>query len=198
MNYENINTGELKTYQEIRATYPSISLPQDGTALIYGEWRLISDSPQPTYDKYTQSVREIAPVNYTQTWEIYPLEQSEITSNIEEAQDSKAAECDSYAQGLIDAAYAEPTQGSTVNSDRNKRRTESRRKDLSDKMAGEFTLTQAEKDQSKVDQKLSEYEVKVYDDSDKAVINMLKLNTAIEIYAFDISAESWNVWTPPV
>ena len=103
-----------------------------------------------------------------------------------------------YAQNLIDSAYANPTQGVTADPQIHKEKMNIRRNQKADKLAGEIALTQAEKDEAKTDQKLSEYEYKIWDDADKAITNIDKLNTVQEIEDFDISTQSWNVWTPPV
>ena len=117
---------------------------------------------------------------------------------VEQAYQSKEIEINAYALLLIYNAYSEPVQGITANSEKYKTKVQRRRTDRADKLAGEIVLTQEEKDEAKTDQKLSEYEVKITDDQEKAEINLHKLNTVAEIMSFDVEAESWNVWTPPV
>lgn len=119
--------------------------------------------------------------------------------SLESALTTKESEIDIYANLLIDNAFSNPTIDQTDINPRVQRNIMSvRRNDKSDKLAGEITLTQEEKDESKTDQKLSEYELKINQDSDKAKVNVNKLNTVVEVVNFDISAESWNVWNPPV
>ena len=119
--------------------------------------------------------------------------------SIEESQQSKTNEIELYADNLVKNAYNNPTQSQTdIDGKRYKNKVNLRSKDKSNKVSGEVTLTQDEKDQSKTDQKLSEYELKIDNDTDKAISNMLKLNTVDEIKSFDVSAETWNVWTPPL
>ena len=118
------------------------------------------------------------------------------------AQKAKTSEIERHAEGLIATAYTTPTQGDVaapVNSDKHRDKMAHRRNAKADKLAtGSLTLTAAEKDEAKTDQKLSEHEGKIYTDSDKAVTNMLKLTTSVEVKAFNIEAETWTSWTPPV
>ena len=113
------------------------------------------------------------------------------------AQTAKKIEINNHADALIENAYSNPTQTTTADPIIHRRDVEFRRNDKADKLAGEISLTQAEKDEAKIDQKLSEYEVKIYQDSDKAKTNMYKLNTSTEVNAFDVSAENWNLWISP-
>ena len=197
MNYQNITTKEVKTYNTIRQENKSVSLPKDGTEMLMDIWHVITTTQQPSYDKYTEAVRELPPVNYVQTWEVYALTQEQIDANILNAQVRKTNECDNYGLSLIDGAYANPQVGVTNSSTRGRGKANSRRNDNSDKVASEIPLSQVDKDQAKLDQKISAYEIKIWKDSDKAISNMLKLNTAIEITNFDVSAENWTVWNPP-
>ena len=116
-----------------------------------------------------------------------------------EAVANKYAEADAYAQGLIDDAYANPVQGVTVDNVLHERIVNSRRKDKADKLAGEIALDQAEKDEAKTDQKLSEYERKCQEANDKARTNIDKGNDADEVMAMDIpTITTWPEWSPPV
>ena len=81
--YQNKTTKEIKTYRELRKANPNVSLPRAGTTpLLGGSQILISPAPQPEHDEMTQGVREIDPVDYAQTWEVYTLTQEEIDANI--------------------------------------------------------------------------------------------------------------------
>ncbi len=77
MNYQHEDTKEIKTYEEVKAVYSNSSIPPDGTIEILS-YHVIAATSTPVYDVYTEGVREIAPVDYTQTWEIYDLTQLEI------------------------------------------------------------------------------------------------------------------------
>ena len=121
------------------------------------------------------------------------------TMTLAEAVAAKYSEADVYGQSLINAAYANPTQGANVDGELQKRIVGSRQKDRADKVAGEITLTQEEKDIAKTDQKLSEYETKVNDAIDKARAEIDKKDTAAEVMALDIpTITTWPVWSPPV
>jgi len=71
--------------------------------------------------------------------------------------------------------------------------------DFNNKLIGEVTITQDEKDEAKAYQKLTEFYRKMVDDVSKGIINVEKLNTVAEVEAFDVHTDVvWNVWTPPV
>jgi len=112
---------------------------------------------------------------------------------------NKKNESDAYAQSLIDEAYANPQVGVVTDTGTHKRRTETRRKDKADKQAGDIALDQAEKDQSKIDQKLSEYEGKCWDASDKVHDNIDKETIISGVVAIDVETNTnWPVWSPPL
>ena len=118
---------------------------------------------------------------------------------LDRAVEVKKNESDDYAQALIDDANANPQVGVVIDSSANKRRTESRRKDKADKQAGEIALDQEEKDQAKTDQKLSEYETKCWDESDKVHANIDKEDTVNDVMAIDVATNTtWPIWEPPV
>lgn len=77
MKYKNQNTAEIKEYQTLKSENKNVSLPKAGTNVIMGEWQVISETPQPTYDTLTEGIREVAPIGYVQTWEVYDLPQAE-------------------------------------------------------------------------------------------------------------------------
>lgn len=116
---------------------------------------------------------------------------------LEEAQVTKHKEINAYGWQLIYDANGNPTDGITMEPEENIKRSANRTKDRANKLAGELTLKKSEKNEAKNDQKLSEYEGKVWADANKAIANMLKLDTTAEVSAFDVSAENWNVWIAP-
>jgi len=118
---------------------------------------------------------------------------------LEQAYEIKKNESDAYAQNLIDEAFTNPQIGVVTDGNAHKRRTESRRKDKADKQAGEIALTQDEKDEAKVDQKLSEFETKAWDASDKVHGNIDKEDTVNDVMAIDVETNTiWPIWEPPV
>ena len=116
----------------------------------------------------------------------------------QQAYETKEAEIDTYSDNLIANAYANPIQGITVNPDYYKKKINRRKSNKSDKIASEIELTDDEKNEAKTDEKLSEYEVKITADQDKAITNLHKLGGVENIMSFNVEAESWNVWTPPI
>jgi hypothetical protein len=93
-NYINIETKNTITESEIRAENPNVSYPQpfpipEGYAVLF-------DAPQPTYDKYSETVQQGEPVltskgHWEQTWNIIPLEGDAITAaQAQKVEDRKA------------------------------------------------------------------------------------------------------------
>lgn len=115
-----------------------------------------------------------------------------------EAYAEKEAEIDAYGDALIDAAYASPAQGVVTNSGYHKKVVNRRKSNRADKMAGDTTLSEAEKEESKMDEKLSEYETKITKDQDKAFANLYKLSGVDSIMSFDVAQQNWSTWTPPI
>jgi hypothetical protein len=75
-NYINLETKQVSTEHEIRSAHPNTSFATpfspDGYAVVF-------DAPQPTYDKYSETVQQGLPVltskgHWEQTWSIIQLE----------------------------------------------------------------------------------------------------------------------------
>ena len=116
-----------------------------------------------------------------------------------QAQAAKTRESEQYAADLIHAANAHPQQGLNVDPDLHRRRADARRKDKADKQAGELALDEDEKNQAKVDQKMSEYEGKCWAASDKAIKEIDKGDDVAEVMALEIpTITTWPVWEPPL
>ena len=85
MNYLNKLTGEYPVSESmVRLAYPNTSFPVPFKAP--EEYALVFQSPQPTFDALTHSVREIAPVltnkgHYEQAWEVVALDTEQIEAN---------------------------------------------------------------------------------------------------------------------
>ena len=103
-----------------------------------------------------------------------------------------------YAESQINFAYSNPIQSISIPPDVQRKKMLIRRNQKTDKILGNIALTQIEEDEAKADQKLSEYELKIWNDADKAISNLNKLNTIAEVESFNISEENWNIWNPPV
>jgi len=202
MNYINDTTQVVKSYRELQKDNSNISLAKDGTEILLEVWYLIHHLPKNSYDVYTEKLvaGTILEVNseYFQPWVVEALTQTQIDNNIKNARDSKTDEIYGYGNNLVKGAYTNPIQGVTKDPNRYEITVAKRKSNKSDKMAGDISITQADKDVAKSDEKLSGYSVKIDADENKAIDNMLKLNTVQEIKAFDVASETWNVWTPPV
>lgn len=73
-----------------------------------------------------------------------------------------------------------------------------RQNNISNKKAGEIPLDQDEKEQAKIDQKLTEHHGKLYEAEDKGKKDVDKLNTAEEVMSFDPRTDiDWPEWRPP-
>lgn len=129
-----------------------------------------------------------------------PIENIKTYENLaQEAINSKSQECEDYAENLIILSQTNPVLGLNVDPIKYAKRVKSREKDKANKLAGEITLTQDEKDQAKTDQKLSEYEVKCWAASDKAIKEVNKGTDPELIMVLDVSTlTTWPIWTPPV
>ena len=74
-NYINLQTHQVSTEHEIRAAHPNTSFPTPFTIEGYS---CVFDAPQPTYDKYTQTIAQGVPVetlkgHWEQTWIVLDL-----------------------------------------------------------------------------------------------------------------------------
>lgn len=118
---------------------------------------------------------------------------------IANAINTKTEECEDFAEALINVAKSNPSVGVTANPRLYTKRIKARERNNNNKLSGEIILTQDEKDQAKTDQKLSEYEVKCWDASDKAVKEVNKGTDPALIKLLDVSTlTTWPVWSPPV
>lgn len=92
-NYINLATNQLCTESEIRAAHPNTSFATpfnpDGYAVVF-------DAPQPTYDKYTQTVAQGVPVetikgHWEQTWIVLDLNDEQLVlAQAQKIEDEKA------------------------------------------------------------------------------------------------------------
>ena len=92
-NYINLKTKQVSTEHEIRSAHPNTSFATpfspDGYAVVF-------DAPQPTYDKYSETVQEGLPVltskgHWEQTWSIIQLEGDQlIDAQAQKVEDEKA------------------------------------------------------------------------------------------------------------
>jgi hypothetical protein len=92
-NYINLETKQVSTEHEIRSAHPNTSFATpfspDGYAVVF-------DAPQPTYDKYSETVQQGLPVltskgHWEQTWNIIQLEGDQLTdAQVQKVEDDKA------------------------------------------------------------------------------------------------------------
>lgn len=83
MNYQNMTDQTIKNYYTIKKENPNVSLPKDGVELMMDLWHVITTTPKPIYDIYTQTLEEIAPIDYVQTWQINEMTQPELDAEID-------------------------------------------------------------------------------------------------------------------
>ena len=91
-NYINLETKQVSTESEIRSAHPNTSFATpfspDGYAVVF-------DAPQPTYDKYSETVQQGLPVltskgHWEQTWSIIQLEGDQlIDAQAQKVEDEK-------------------------------------------------------------------------------------------------------------
>jgi hypothetical protein len=92
-NYINLETKQVSTEHEIRSAHPNTSFATpfspDGYAVVF-------DAPQPTYDKYSETVQQGLPVltskgHWEKTWSIIQLEgDALIDAQAQKVEDEKA------------------------------------------------------------------------------------------------------------
>jgi len=202
MRYQNTVTTQLLSYDELRAQYPSVSMPADGAnpiviitdqgpPVVEDEWQMIVSTPKPAYIDQTEGCIEIPPVAYSQTWSIIPLDQQTIDNNIQAAKDVKYDQSELYAEQLVNEANATPYVGKTTSAIKNKRKVNAR-------------MNRATNGKPKVDQDkdrddaLADHTDDIADAQDIADDVIEASNDARAIYAMDVtSIVTWPTWTPP-
>lgn len=132
----------------------------------------------------------------TKTYSQSDIDYSNFTE--EEAYLLKENEIIIYGDNLILNAYANPQVDLNVNPNHYLKKVNRIKSNKMDKLAGDIALTQEEKDEAKLHEKLSEYEIKISDDQDKAINNLHKIIIVSDIIDFNIIEQSWNTWTPPI
>jgi hypothetical protein len=92
-NYINLETKQVSTEHEIRSAHPNTSFPSPFTIEGYA---VVFDAPQPTYDKYTQTVAQSVPVetikgHWEQTWIVLDLNDEQLVlAQAQKSEDEKA------------------------------------------------------------------------------------------------------------
>ena len=92
-NYINLETKQVSTEHEIRAAHPNTSFPTPFTVEGY---LCVFDAPQPTYDKYTQTIAQGVPVetlkgHWEQTWIVLDLNAEQLViAQAQKIEDEKA------------------------------------------------------------------------------------------------------------
>ena len=116
---------------------------------------------------------------------------------IEQALAHKEEEIDDYADRLIRKAYKNPIEGKTVNARRYERQVNRRKSNNIDKIVNGDTFTVEERNQARLDEKLSKYEIRIERKQDLAEENLNLLTTVKDIMKFDVKAQEWVDWVPP-
>ncbi len=83
------------TFDQVRKLFPSTSFPADGQ-IDTPEVSSYAPAPTPQYNPATHAVREVAPVDGVQQWEVYPLPAEEVEAN-------QAAAAQALQQSIVDA-----------------------------------------------------------------------------------------------
>jgi hypothetical protein len=92
-NYINLQTHQVSTEHEIRAAYPNTSFP---TPFTIDGYAVVFDAPQPTYNKYTQTIAQGIPVetikgHWEQTWVVLDLNDEQLVlAQAQKIEDEKA------------------------------------------------------------------------------------------------------------
>jgi len=92
-NYINLETKQVSTEYEIRSAHPNTSF---ATPFSPEGYAVVFDAPQPTYDKYSETVQQGLPVltskgHWEQTWQIIQLEGDQlIDAQAQKVEDEKA------------------------------------------------------------------------------------------------------------
>lgn len=68
------------TFDEVRKLFPQRSFPASGV-IASGPVRSYTPSTTPDYDPLTHAVREVAPVDGVQQWEVYALAPAQVEAN---------------------------------------------------------------------------------------------------------------------
>lgn len=83
------------TFDQVRKLYPNKSFPADGQ-IDTPDVSSYAPAPTPQYDPATHAVREAAPVDGMQQWEVYALPAEEAAAN-------QAAAAQALQQSIVDA-----------------------------------------------------------------------------------------------
>ena len=75
------------TFDQVRRLFPQTSF-REGTPLDMPEVQSYTPASTPQYNPATHAVREVAPVDGVQQWEVYPLPAAEVAANFAAARDA--------------------------------------------------------------------------------------------------------------
>ena len=196
MNYQNTDTLEVLSYNIIKKNNPSISLPKDGTEILIRIWKVITTTPRPTYNKYIEGLREIAPVAFQQTWEVYSLTTEEVDANIANAKESKYLAIWNYGNTLI--SNVENTYSATSRNTKQGRKLSNDAQKRTKKIQGGDTLTAEEQTDEDWYDAYTDWEDNINDDADSHCDVVENMTDAQAIYDIDVASLVWTSWTPPV
>lgn len=199
--YINKDTLETKSWSEIRKENKNVSIPANGIESIMDQWFLIHKTDKIPFDKYIEKLVLSNPTKlsgiWSEKWAIENLSAEEISGIKLKELNKKIEEIDKKFDSLSTIAYSNPQISVEKDPKNHKKDISIRTNNKLNKIVGEILLTQEEKDEAKLDQKLSEYEVKLSINKNKVLTNLYKLTGAGEINNFDVELENWESWTPP-
>jgi hypothetical protein len=93
VNYINLETKQVSTEHEIRSAHPNTSF---ATPFSPDGYDVVFDAPQPTYDKYSETVQQGLPVltskgHWEQTWIVLDLNDEQLAeAQAQKIEDEKA------------------------------------------------------------------------------------------------------------
>jgi len=96
MYINNTNNAETKSYAQIKADNPEVSLPAQQLPIVLTIWYIINSATKPDYDSDTQRLVSDTPEKigneYFEAWTVVDISQGEMDSSLSAAQSAKYIE----------------------------------------------------------------------------------------------------------
>lgn len=104
------------TFDEVRKLFPQRSFPASGV-IASGPVRSYTTSTTPDYDPLTHAVREVAPVDGVQQWEVYALAPAQVEANQQAALLAARETAKAQRQEAVGAIRVTTAAGNTFDGD---------------------------------------------------------------------------------
>lgn len=104
------------TFDEVRKLFPQRSFPASGV-IASGPVRSYTPSTTPDYDPLTHAVREVAPVDGVQQWEVYALAPAQVEANQQAALLAARETAKAQRQKAVGAIRVTTAAGNTFDGD---------------------------------------------------------------------------------